>query len=208
MPKVKVYNLKAEEVGTMTLKENVFGAEYNEALIHEVVVAYLANQRQGNKSTLTRSEVRGHAKKPWAQKHTGRARHGDTKGPQFTGGGVVFAPKPRDFSKKVNKSTRKSAFASALSTKLANKEFKVVNNFELEAGKTKLAQEVIDNFKFAGKTLFVTLNADENLLRATANIPNLEVVDAKLVNTYQIVANKNVLASKEAIKTIEEAYAE
>ena len=100
MPKVKVYNLKAEEVGTMTLNEAVFGAEYNEALIHEVVVAYLANQRQGNKSTLTRSEVRGHAKKPWAQKHTGRARHGDTKGPQFTGGGVVFAPKPRDFSKK------------------------------------------------------------------------------------------------------------
>ena len=207
MPKVKVYNLKAEEVGTMTLNEAVFGAEYNEALIHEVVVAYLANQRQGNKSTLTRSEVRGHAKKPWAQKHTGRARHGDTKGPQFTGGGVVFAPKPRDFSKKINKSTRRSAFISAISTKLAQKELQVVENFELADAKTKLAQEVLDNFKLGGKTLFVTVDADEKLLRATANIPALEVVDANLVNTYQLVANKNVVASKEAIKKLEEAYA-
>lgn len=208
MPKVKVYNLKAEEVGTMTLKEDVFGAEYNEALIHEVVVAYLANQRQGNKSTLTRSEVRGHAKKPWAQKHTGRARHGDTKGPQFTGGGVVFAPKPRDFSKKVNKSAKRSAFISAISTKVAEKQLKVVKDFELEQAKTKLAQNVIDSFALKGKTLFITCNADEKLLRATANIPSLEVVDAKLVNTYQLVANKNVLASKEALKQIEEAYRE
>lgn len=208
MPKVKVYNLNAEAVGTMTLKESVFGAEYNESLIHEVVVAYLANQRQGNKSTLTRSEVRGHAKKPWAQKHTGRARHGDTKGPQFTGGGVVFAPKPRDFSKKVNKSAKRSAFISAISTKLANKEFTAVDSFALADAKTKLAQNVLDSFKLNGRTLFITSNADENLLRATANIPNLEVVDAKLVNTYQLVASKNVLASKEAIKQIEEAYAE
>ena len=208
MPKVKVYNLNAEAVGTMTLKESVFGAEYNESLIHEVVVAYLANQRQGNKSTLTRSEVRGHAKKPWAQKHTGRARHGDTKGPQFTGGGVVFAPKPRDFSKKVNKSAKRSAFISAISTKLADKEFTVVDSFALADAKTKLAQNVLDSFKLNGKTLFITSNADENLLRATANIPSLEVVDAKLVNTYQLVASKNVLASKEAIKQIEEAYAE
>ncbi len=208
MPKVKVYNLNAEAVGTMTLKESVFGAEYNESLIHEVVVAYLANQRQGNKSTLTRSEVRGHAKKPWAQKHTGRARHGDTKGPQFTGGGVVFAPKPRDFSKKVNKSAKRSAFISAISTKLANKEFTAVDSFALADAKTKLAKNVLDSFKLNGRTLFITSNADENLLRATANIPNLEVVDAKLVNTYQLVASKNVLASKEAIKQIEEAYAE
>lgn len=208
MPKVKVYNLNAEAVGTMTLKESVFGAEYNESLIHEVVVAYLANQRQGNKSTLTRSEVRGHAKKPWAQKHTGRARHGDTKGPQFTGGGVVFAPKPRDFSKKVNKSAKRSAFISAISTKLANKEFTAVDSFVLGDAKTKLAQNVLDSFKLNGRTLFITSNADENLLRATANIPSLEVVDAKLVNTYQLVASKNVLASKEAIKQIEEAYAE
>lgn len=208
MPKVKVYNLKAEEVGSMTLKEAVFGKEYNQALIHEVVVAYLANQRQGNKSTLTRSEVRGHAKKPWAQKHTGRARHGDTKGPQFTGGGVVFAPKPRDFSKKVNKSAKKSAFVSAISTKLANKELSVVEDFALEDSKTKLAQSVLDSFKLKGKTLFITADADKKLLRATANIPSLEVVDAKLVNTYQLVANKNVLASKQAIKAIEEAYAE
>src|SRR5574344_2593932 len=126
MPKIKVYNLK----------EEVVGPAYNQSLIHEVVVAFLANQRQGNKCTLTRSEVRGHAKKPWAQKHTGRARHGDTKGPQFTGGGVVFAPKPRDFSKKVNKSAKSSAFISAISTKLAEKELQVVENFQLEDFKT------------------------------------------------------------------------
>ncbi|MBQ0017505.1 MAG: 50S ribosomal protein L4 [Clostridiales bacterium] len=208
MPKVKVYNLKAEEVGTMTLKDEVFGLDYNESLIHEVVVGFLANQRQGNKSTLTRSEVRGHAKKPWNQKHTGRARHGDTKGPQFTGGGVVFAPKPRDFSKKINKQAKKVAFRSALSTKLASKEFTVVENFGLEEGKTKLAQSILDSFKLGGKTLFITCDADENLLRATANIPSLEVVDAKLVNTYEVVAHKNILASKDAVKVIEEAYAE
>ena len=127
MPKVKVYNVKAEACGTMTLKDEVFGVEYKEALIHDVVVAYLANQRQGNKSTLTRTEVRGHHKKPWAQKHTGRARHGDTKAPQFTGGGVVFAPKPRDFSLKVNAKAKRVAFASALSQKLAQKEFTVVD---------------------------------------------------------------------------------
>lgn len=208
MPKVKVYNMAAEVVGNMTLSDDVFGCEYNEPLIHQVVVAYNNNQRQGTKSALTRTEVRGHAKKPWAQKHTGRARHGDTKGPQFTGGGVVFAPKPRDFSKKVNKSAKRSAFISAISTKVAEKQLKVVKDFELEQAKTKLAQNVIDSFALKGKTLFITCNADEKLLRATANIPSLEVVDAKLVNTYQLVANKNVLASKEALKQIEEAYRE
>ena len=115
MAKVKIYNMKAEEVGSKTLKDDVFGVEYNEGLIHEVVVAYNANQRQGTKSTLTRSEVRGHAKKPWRQKGTGRARQGSTKGPQWTGGGVVFAPKPRDFSKKVNKQAKRMALLSALS---------------------------------------------------------------------------------------------
>lgn len=206
MPKVKVYNLNAEATGTLTLKDEVFSAEYNESVIHEVVVAYLANQRQGNKSTLTRSEVRGHAKKPWRQKHTGRARHGSTKGPQWTGGGIVFAPKPRDFSKKINKQAKRSAFISAISTKLANKELTVVDEFVLAEGKTKLAKAILDAFKLQGSTIFVVSGPSSELLRASANIENLEVTDANLLNVYQLVANKNVIVSKSAIKAIEEAY--
>lgn len=206
MPKVKVYNIKAEACGTMTLKDEVFGVEYKEALIHDVVVAYLANQRQGNKSTLTRTEVRGHHKKPWAQKHTGRARHGDTKAPQFTGGGVAFAPKPRDFSLKVNAKAKRVAFASALSKKLAQNEFTVVDEVTLESPKTKNVQAILDAFKFEKPTLLIVNGKNEDLLRASANIQNLLVVDAKLANTYEIVASTNVIATKDAVKAIEEAY--
>lgn len=206
MPKVKVYDMNAQASGTMTLKDEVFGCEYNEALIHEVVVAYLANQRQGNKSTLTRSEVRGHAKKPWAQKHTGRARHGSTKGPQWTGGGVAFAPKPRDFSKKVNKQAKAVAFKSALSAKLAQNELTVVDKIELEQPKTKNVQAILDAFKFDRSTVIVVDQKDEALLRAAANIPYAQVVSANLLNTYEVVANRNLLVTKSAIKAIEEAY--
>ena len=206
MPKVKVYNQNAEASGTMTLKDDVFGVEYKEALIHDVVVAYLANQRQGNKSTLTRSEVRGHHKKPWAQKHTGRARHGDTKAPQFTGGGVVFAPKPRDFSLKVNAKAKRVAFKSALSQKLAQNELVVLDKVELEAPKTKYAQAILDAFKYTKPTLLVVSGDNADLLRASANIQNLLVVDAKLANTYEVVASTNVLMTKDAVKAIEEAY--
>ena len=206
MPKVKVYNQNAEASGTMTLKDEVFGVEYKEALIHDVVVAYLANQRQGNKSTLTRSEVRGHHKKPWAQKHTGRARHGDTKAPQFTGGGVVFAPKPRDYSLKVNAKAKKVAFKSALSQKLAQNELVVLDKVELEAPKTKYAQALLDAFKYTKPTLLVVSGDNADLLRASANIQNLLVVDAKLANTYEVVASTNVLMTKDAVKAIEEAY--
>ena len=204
MPKVKVYNINAEECGSITLKDEVFKASYNEALIHEVVVAYLANQRQGTKSTLTRSEVRGHAKKPWAQKHTGNARQGSSKGPQWTGGGIVFAPKPRDFSKKVNAKAKKIAFISALSKKLEQKEITVLDEIKIEA-KTKAMQNVLNNFKFDKGTILVINGADENLMRASNNIQNLKVVNAKLLNTYEVVANKNVVFTKDAIKELEEA---
>ena len=206
MPKVKVYNIKAENCGTMTLNDEVFGVEYKEALIHDVVVAYLANQRQGNKSTLTRSEVRGHHKKPWAQKHTGRARHGDTKAPQFTGGGVVFAPKPRDFSLKVNAKAKRVAFKSALSQKLAQQELTILDEVKLEAPKTKYAQAILDAFKFTKPTLLVVAGDNADLLRASANIQNLLVVDAHLANTYQVIASTNVLMTKDAVKAVEEAY--
>ena len=208
MPKVKVYNMSAEEVGSLTLKDAVFGAEYNEALIHQVVVAQNANARQGTKSTLTRSEVRGHAKKPWNQKHTGHARQGSTKGPQYKGGGVVFAPKPRDFSKKVNKVARRVALVSALSQKLAQKELTVLNEFKLEQPKTKLVQNFYDNFKFNKTVLLVLSNKDEQVNRAAANMQNVTVTTSDLINVYEVVRNKNVVFTKDAVKSLEEAYTE
>lgn len=204
MPKVKVYNINAEECGSVTLSDKVFKAPYNEALIHEVIVAYLANQRQGSKSTLTRTEVRGHAKKPWAQKHTGNARQGSTKGPQWTGGGVVFAPKPRDFSKKVNAKAKKIAFISALSKKLEQNEITVIDEIKIDA-KTKEMQKILDNFKFNKSTVLVIDEANENIMRASNNIQKLSVVNADLLNTYEVVANQNLLITKEAIKKIQEA---
>ncbi len=207
MAKVKVYNMKAEEVGSISLKDDVFGVEYNEPLIHEVIVAYNANQRQGNKSTLTRSEVRGHAAKPYRQKGTGRARQGSTKGPQFIGGGVVFAPKPRDFSKKVNKQAKRTALLSALSQKLAQKEVTVLDKFEIESAKTKDAQKFLDAFKFNGSVLVVSSNNSDKELKATNNIPNLSTVNVELLNTYDVVSNKNVVLTESAIKFLEEANA-
>ena len=207
MAKVKVYNMNAEEVGTKTLKNDVFGVEYNESLIHEVIVAYNANQRQGTKSTLTRSEVRGHSKKPWRQKGTGRARQGSSKGPQWTGGGVVFAPKPRDFSKKVNKQAKRTALLSALSEKLKQKEITVLDKFDIASAKTKDAQKFLDAFKFNGKVLVVNADNKASELRAVANIPNLQLENVELLNVYEVVANKNVVLTESAIKYLEEANA-
>jgi large subunit ribosomal protein L4 len=206
--KVKVFNMENAEVGSLTLKDNVFKAEYNEPLIHEVVVAYNANQRQGTKSALTRSEVRGHAKKPWKQKHTGHARQGSTKGPQFTGGGVVFAPKPRDFSKKVNKFAKRAAFVSAISAKLAQKELVVLDEFKLENVKTKEAKKFVDAFGFNSSVLIVLDSKNEEALRATRNLENVGVVTSDLLNVYDIVSNKQLVLTKAAVKSIEEAYAE
>ncbi len=205
MAKVKVFNMKAEEVGSYNLKDEVFGVEYNEPLIHEVVVAYNANQRQGNKSTLTRSEVRGHAAKPYRQKGTGHARQGSTKGPHYTGGGVVFAPKPRDFSKKVNKQAKRLALLSALSQKLAQEEVVVLDKFEVASAKTKDAQNFLNAFKFNGSVLVVSSNNSDNELRATSNIPALNTVSVELLNVYEVVSNKNVVLTQDAIKYLEEA---
>mgnify|MGYP001049451427 FL=1 len=208
MPKVKVFNMAGESVGTLTLKDEVFAVEENLPLIHEVVVAYNANQRQGTKSTLTRSEVRGHAKKPYRQKHTGNARQGSTKAPHQTGGGVAFAPKPRDFSKKINKQAKRLAFLSALSTKLAQNEITVVDEFKLNEVKTKEIQNFLNAFKFDKSVVLVTEDKNADVLRAGANIPTVSVTTADLLNTYEVVANKNVVLTKAAIKSIEEAYAE
>ncbi|MCI5714340.1 MAG: 50S ribosomal protein L4 [Firmicutes bacterium] len=203
---VKVLNISGEEVGTLKLSDEVFKQEYNEGLIHQVVVAYLANLRQGTKSTLTRSEVRGHAKKPWRQKHTGHARQGSTKGPQWRGGGIVFAPKPRDFSKKVNKEAKRTAFKSAISTKLKNQEVIVVDKLNIEDAKTKLMANVLKNLKIDKSVVFVTKEKDELVMRASNNLPNVEVTNASVVNIYDIVSNDKVVLTQDAAKYLEEAY--
>ncbi len=203
---VKVLNKSGAEVGTLELAESVFGCEYNEALIHQAVVTYLANQRQGTKSALTRTEVRGGGIKPWKQKGTGRARQGSIRAPQWIKGGVVFAPKPRDFRKKLNKKMKAQAFRSAISYKVANNELLVVDEMTLDAAKTKLMAAVLKNLNCNQKTLLIVSGQATDVVRAGANIPELTVVDAALANVYQIVANVNVIATKDAIKQIEEAY--
>ena len=201
---VKVFKQTGEEAGKMTLADSVFKVPYNEALIHQVIVAYLANQRQGTKSTLTRTEVRGGGRKPWRQKGTGRARQGSTRSPQWTHGGVVFAPKPRDFSKKINKQMKTGAFVSALSSVVADKNLIVLENLEVE-GKTKNMVEVLNAFNLDKKVTIVTADVNENVVRASGNLANVNVTTADLVNTYDLAAASKVIVTKEAIKKIEEA---
>lgn len=204
---VKVLNTLGEETSTLKLNKTVFGVEYNEPLIHQVVVAQLANLRQGTKSALTRSEVRGHAKKPWRQKGTGRARHGSTKSPIWTGGGMAFAPKPRDFSKKINKSAKISAFKSAISTKLKNKELIVLDQLTVKNGKTKEMVEVLNNLKLEKSALFVDAKVNDLVLRAIGNLQGIRLTQSNLLNVYDIVRHNQVVLTVDAVKAIEEVYA-
>jgi large subunit ribosomal protein L4 len=208
MSKAKLFNMAGEEVGELKLSDKLFGVEYNEPVIHEVVVAYNTNQRQGTKSALTRAEVRGHAKKPWRQKHTGKARHGSTKGPQWTGGGVVFAPKPRDFEKKVNKQVKKLAFASALSEKLRQGEIIFIDEFKIAEPKTKEVVKFLDAFKLDKSVMIVTDKNNTDALRAIANLQNANMETAELLSTYDVVANNKIVMTKDAVKTLEEGYSE
>ncbi len=203
---VKVYDTTAKEVGTLKLDDAVFAREYNEPLIHQAIVAYQANQRQGNKSALTRTEVRGGGKKPWRQKGTGNARQGSIRAPQWIKGGVVFAPKPRDFSKKLNKKMRAEAFRSAISYKIANNELVVVDDVKLAAPKTKLVAEILKKFNYTQRTLLIVSGDCNDVVRAGANIEKLTVTDAALTNIYQLVSNVAIIATKDAMKKIEEAY--
>jgi large subunit ribosomal protein L4 len=206
--KVKLLNMAGKEVGDLELSDNLFAVEYNEPLIHEVIVAYNANQRQGTKSALTRSEVRGHAKKPWKQKHTGRARHGSTKGPEYKGGGIVFAPKPRDYSKKVNKQAKGLAFASALSQKLRQNDIIFIDEFKIEQPKTKEVAKFLDTFNLNKSVIIVTDQLNKDALRAISNLENANIQTAELLSTYDVVSNNRIVMTKEAVKSLEEAYNE
>lgn len=204
--KVDVFNISAKKVGTMELSDAVFAQEYNEPLVHQVVVAQMANKRQGNKSTLTRSEVRGGGIKPWRQKGTGRARQGSIRSPQWTGGGVVFAPKQRDFSQKINKKMKFAATISALSAKVADGDFIVLDELKLKEAKTKLMATVLKNFGIESRVLLIVSENDETVLRASANIANLTVINADLVNVYDLAANAKCIVTKAAVEKLEKAY--
>ena len=208
MAKVKLVNMSGEEVGSLTVSDIVFKAEPNEALVHETVVASLANARQGTKANLSRSEVRGHAKKPYAQKHTGNARQGSTKGPHQTGGGNAFALKPRDFSKKVNKQAKRIAFASALSAKFAAKEIIFLDEYKLEEGKTKFVKDFANKLGINKNALVVVANKDETATRATANYEGIELQLASNLSVYEVVKYNKLVLTKDAVKLIEEGYAE
>ena len=204
---IKVLSTTGKASGKMNVSDSLFAAEYNEALIHQVVVAQLANKRQGTKCTLTRTEVKGGGIKPYRQKGTGRARQGSIRAPQFNKGGVAFAPKPRDFSKKINKKMKDVALASALSKKLADSELTVVKEIVLKENKTKEIAEILKNLKLEKTTYLVYDDADSLIARACRNIPTVVCTKVDQINVYDLVANKNCLITKKAVERLEEVYA-
>ena len=206
MATVSVYNTDGKEVETIDLSDNIFGVEINETLVHKAVVAHLANRRQGTQSALTRSEVRGGGKKPWRQKGTGHARQGSIRAPQWTGGGVVFAPKPRDYSQKMNKREKQIALFSVLTSKVQDEKFIVVDNLEMDAPKTKAFVQVLNNLK-AEKALVVTNEKNENLVLSARNIPDVKTVPTNAINVYDILNHDSLVITKDAVKAIEEVYA-
>ena len=208
MPSVKLYDMKANEVGKLDLNDALFNAEYNESVIHQAVVTRLANERQGTKSTLTRSEVRGGGAKPWRQKGTGRARQGSIRSPQWVKGGVVFAPKSRDFSKKMNYKAKEVALFAALSQKIRADEVIFIDEIKVAAPKTKEMVAFLKAFNIEDTVLMVLDEANENVLRASANIRKINTIPVRMINTYDVVKNVKLVISKKAAEYIEEVYGE
>lgn len=208
MTSVKLYDMKASEVGQLDLSDALFNAEYNESVIHQAVVTRLANERQGTKSTLTRSEVRGGGAKPYRQKGTGRARQGSIRSPQWVHSGVVFAPKPRDFSKKMNYKAKEVALFSALSQKVRDGEVVFIDEIKVAAPKTKEMVAFLNAFKMDKSVLLVMDNADEAVLRASSNIAEISTLPVDQLNTYDVVKNAKIVISKKAVEMIEEVYGE
>ncbi len=206
MANVDVYNMKAEVVGNMEISDNIFGVEANEPVVHMAVVQYLANQRQGTQSAKTRAEVRGGGRKPWRQKGTGRARQGSIRAPHWTGGGVIFAPKPRDYSFKLNRKVKRLALKCALSSRVTDKKFIVLDELKLDAVKTKEMAKVLDNFKL-NKALIVIDGNDKNIVLSARNIPNVKTAGVNTINVYDILKYDTFLVTREAVNKIQEVYA-
>lgn len=206
MASVKVYDIEGKEVETLELNDAVFGVEINEHIMHKAVVGQLANNRQGTQSAKTRSEVSGGGRKPWRQKGTGHARQGSTRSPQWTGGGVVFAPTPRDYSFKMNKKEKRIALKSALTSRVNEGKLIVVDELKLEAPKTKEFAKVMANLK-ANKALVVLSENDANVVKSAKNIPTVKTALTNTINVYDILKYDTVVVEKAAVETIEEVYA-
>ena len=206
MANVSVYNMEGKEVGKLDLNDAVFGVEVNEHLVHMAVLQQLANNRQGTQKAKTRSEVRGGGRKPWRQKGTGHARQGSTRAPQWTGGGVVFAPVPRDYSFKINKKEKRAALKSALTSRVQENKLIVVDELKLDEIKTKKFAEVMKNLN-VDKALVVINDNDQNIVMSAKNIPTVKVAQTNTINVFDILKYSTVVVTKAAVATIEEVYA-
>lgn len=206
MAKVAVYNMEGKEVDSIELNDSIFGVEINEHLVHMAVLQQLANNRQGTQKAKTRSEVRGGGRKPWRQKGTGHARQGSTRSPQWTGGGVVFAPVPRDYSFKLNKKEKRAALKSVLTSKVAENKFVVVDELKLDEIKTKKFVQVMDNLKVE-KALVVLNDMDTNVIASATNIPTVKTAQTNELNVFDALKYDKVVVTKAALATIEEVYA-
>ena len=208
MPKVSVYDMKGKTVGEVELSDAIFGITPNKFAMHAVVVNYLANQRQGTQSTKTRAEVSGGGKKPWRQKGTGRARQGSTRSPQWRHGGIALGPKPRDYRYSLNKKLRRLAMFSALSSKVANDEFIVVDAIKMDAFKTKTIVEMLKALNTGKKTLIVLDSVDEKVIKSAANIPGVKTAQTNTINVYDLLNADKIVAVKGAVEKIEGVYAQ
>lgn len=206
MANISVYNMEGQTVGSMELNDSVFAAPINKHLIHKAVVLQMANKRQGTQSAKTRSEVSGGGRKPWRQKGTGHARQGSNRSPQWKGGGVVFAPKPRDYSFKMNKKEKVVALKSVLSSKVHDEKFVVLDELKFEAIKTKQMVQVMENLKL-NKALIIIADKNENVLMSAKNIPAVRTVLSNTINVYDMLKYDTIIITKEAVEKIEEVYA-
>ena len=206
MAKVSVYNTEGKEVEKIDISDDIFGVEINETVVHKAVVAHLANKRQGTQSALTRSEVRGGGRKPWRQKGTGHARQGSIRAPQWTGGGVVFAPKPREYSQKINKKEARLALFSALTAKVNDDKLIVLDSLSMDEPKTKEFAKILENIK-ASKALVITDEDSKNVILSAKNIPDVKTEARNEINVYDILKYDSLVMTKDAVKALEEVYA-
>ena len=207
MPKIDVYDIQGKKVSTVDLKDEIFGIEPNEAVVHSVLVNFLANQRQGTQSTKTRAEVRGGGRKPWRQKGTGRARQGSIRAPQWIKGGIALGPKPRSYKYTVNKKEKRLAIKSCLSSKVLEKELIVVDSLPLKAIKTKEMAKALNNLKVEGKTLILLSEKNETVQKSARNIEGVKTTLVNTINVYDLLKYKNLVITLDTVKKLEEVYA-
>ena len=207
MPKVDVYNMQGKKVSDVELSEAVFGIEPNEAVVHSVLVNFLANQRQGTQSTKTRAEVRGGGKKPWRQKGTGRARQGSIRAPQWIKGGIALGPKPRSYSYRINKKEKQLAIRSLLSAKVLDNELTVVDKLEVEEAKTKVMAKALTDLKVEGKALIILADRNDNVLRSSRNIEGVKTIELNTINVFDLLNCNKLVLPLDTVKKLEEVYA-